>query len=88
MPQIETAALVSATDSKPDAPVTLSDRIDIAIGFLRRRYRSILVGLLICLPVGALYHYLTPATYTASTIDDDGDAEGTAPRIYPGPYNN
>ena len=68
MPQIETAALVSATVSKPEAPVTLSDRIDIAIGFLRRRYRIILVGVLVCVPLGALYHYSTPATYTASAM--------------------
>ena len=55
--------------SGPQSPIqpTLSDRIDFALGFLRRRYRIILLGLLLCLPVGAAYHYLSPPTYTATT---------------------
>jgi len=51
----------------PDPTVTFGDRIDLAVSFLRRRYPSIIVGMLICLPLGALYHYSSPATYTASS---------------------
>ena len=41
-------------------------QIDFVIGFLRRRYLLILLGLLLALPFGALYLYVTPASYTAS----------------------
>jgi polysaccharide biosynthesis transport protein len=40
--------------------------MDFVIGFLRRRYFSVLIGLLLCLPLGALYLFTTPPTYTAS----------------------
>ena len=55
--------------SGPEAPVqpTLSDRIDSALGFLRRRYKIILLGLLLCVPVGAVYHYASPPIYAATT---------------------
>ncbi len=67
MQQIETPQLTSVAGSQVDPQVTLSDRIDFAASFLRRRYRVVLVGLLACLPLGALYHYSSPATYAAST---------------------
>ena len=67
VPQIETPQLTSVPGSQLDSPVTLSDRIDRAASFLRRRYRIVLAGVLICLPLGGLYHYVSPATYTAST---------------------
>src|ERR1700751_1344199 len=41
-------------------------QVDFVIGFLRRRYLLILLGLLLALPLGALYLYVTPASYTAS----------------------
>ena len=52
----------------PEAPAsaTLGAQIDIVVKFLRRRYLTILIGLLLALPFGALYLYITPATYTAS----------------------
>ena len=53
----------------PESPApTLGAQIDIVTGFLRRRYQLILFGLLLSLPLGALYLYITPASYTASAI--------------------
>jgi polysaccharide biosynthesis transport protein len=51
----------------PAAP-TLGAQIDIVTGFLRRRYLLILTGLLLSLPLGALYLRITPASYTASAV--------------------
>jgi polysaccharide biosynthesis transport protein len=51
----------------PASP-TLGAQIDLVTGFLRRRYRLILLGLLLALPFGAFYLYITPATYTASSV--------------------
>jgi succinoglycan biosynthesis transport protein ExoP len=67
MPQIDAPQSVSAAELKGDAPPTISERIDIVASFLRRRYRIILLGMIACLPLGALYHYITPASHTAST---------------------
>jgi len=50
------------------APATLGGQIDFVTGFLRRRYLLILLGLLLSLPFGALYLYITPASYTASSV--------------------
>ena len=50
------------------APATLAERIDFVIGFLRRRYLIILVPLVLCLPLAALYLLITPPTYTASAV--------------------
>ena len=51
----------------PAAP-TLGAQIDIVTGFLRRRYLLILTGLLLSVPLGALYLRITPASYTASAV--------------------
>ena len=51
----------------PEAP-TLGAQIDIVTGFLRRRYLLILTGLLLSVPLGALYLHITPASYTASAV--------------------
>ena len=67
MQQIETPQLTSVAGSQADPQVTLSDRIDFAASFLRRRYRIVLAGLLLSLPLGALYHFTSPATSAAST---------------------
>ena len=45
----------------------ISERLDLVVAFLRHRYRAVLVFLFLALPLGGLYHYLSPATYTAST---------------------
>jgi polysaccharide biosynthesis transport protein len=54
----------------PELPAspTLGAQIDIVTGFLRRRYLLILTGLLLSVPLGALYLYITPASYTASAV--------------------
>jgi polysaccharide biosynthesis transport protein len=50
------------------ASPSLGEQIDIVVKVLRRRYLAIVVGLLLALPFGALYLYVTPATYTASAV--------------------
>jgi polysaccharide biosynthesis transport protein len=50
------------------ASATLGAQIGLVTGFLRRRYLLILLGLLLSLPFGALTFYLSPATYTASSV--------------------
>jgi succinoglycan biosynthesis transport protein ExoP len=54
----------------PELPAspTLGAQINFVIGFLRRRYLLILTGLLLALPFGAFYLYITPAAYTASSV--------------------
>ena len=52
----------------PAASATLGAQIDFVTGFLRRRYFLILLGLLLSVPFGALYLYITPASYTASSV--------------------
>ena len=37
-----------------------------ATGIVRRRYRIILICFLLTLPIGPLYYFLAPQTYTAS----------------------
>ena len=66
MPNIE--QLQSIPVSEPETPPTPSfaARIDFVLGFLRRRYLIILLALVSALPVGALYLFTTPASYTAS----------------------
>ena len=68
MPNIEKPQSISFI--KPETPAfpTLGARIDFVLGFLRRRYLIILLSLVLALPVGALYLFTTPASYTASAI--------------------
>jgi succinoglycan biosynthesis transport protein ExoP len=46
----------------------MGERIDLLVGFLRRQYLICLMFLVLALPVGAFYLYITPATYTASAV--------------------
>jgi succinoglycan biosynthesis transport protein ExoP len=48
------------------ASPTMWGQIDVVLKILRRRYKAILVGLLLALPFGALYLRVTPPSYTAS----------------------
>jgi succinoglycan biosynthesis transport protein ExoP len=66
VPQIEQPTLIAANGSEFPASPTVGERIDFVFAFLRRRYLSILIGLLLCLPFGALYLFTTPRTYTAN----------------------
>ncbi len=67
MPITEKLQSISVTAPEFRASPPLRDRIDFVFSFLRRRYLTILIGLLLSLPVGALYLYLAPPTYTGST---------------------
>jgi polysaccharide biosynthesis transport protein len=68
VPTIEQPQLDSVNGPELPASATLGAQIDLVTGFLRRRYRLILLGLLLALPFGALYLYITPASYTASSV--------------------
>jgi polysaccharide biosynthesis transport protein len=68
VPTIEQPQSDSVIGPELPATASLGAQIDLVIGFLRRRYRLILLGLLLALPFGAVYLYITPASYTASSI--------------------
>ena len=67
VPQIE-SNLNSIAGSEAPAPGALGEQIDAVLRFLRRRYLVILIPLLLSLPAGAAYLFMTPATYTASAV--------------------
>ena len=68
MPTLEQPPSGSVIGPELPASATLGAQIDFVTGFLRRRYLLILLGLLLSLPFGALYLYITPAIYTASSV--------------------
>jgi succinoglycan biosynthesis transport protein ExoP len=68
VPTIEQPQSVSVIGSELSASPTLGAQIDLVTGFLRRRYRLILLSVLLALPFGALYLYITPPSYTASSV--------------------
>jgi succinoglycan biosynthesis transport protein ExoP len=68
VPTIEQPQSDSVIAPEFPASPTLGAQIDLVTGFLRRRYRLILIGVLLSLPFGALYLYITPASYTASAV--------------------
>jgi len=68
VPTIEQRESGSVIGPELPASPTLGAQIDLVTGFLLRRYRLILLGLLLALPFGPLYLYITPASYTASSI--------------------
>jgi succinoglycan biosynthesis transport protein ExoP len=68
VPTIEQPQSDSVIGPELPATASLGAQIDLVTGFLRRRYRLILLGLLLALPFGAVYLYITPASYTASSI--------------------
>ena len=64
MPEQPQSAYVTGAAS-PASP-TIRERIDFIWAFLRRRYLSIAIGLVLCLPIGGLYLLGTAPTYTAT----------------------
>jgi succinoglycan biosynthesis transport protein ExoP len=51
----------------PEPPTAgISGMLGLAAGFLRRRWRTLVICLLLSLPLGGLYYYAAPRTYTAS----------------------
>src|SRR6516164_9160592 len=59
---------ISASGPEFPAPLTLGERIDFVMGFLRRRYFVILLSFSLSLALGALYFFMAPPTYTASAM--------------------
>jgi succinoglycan biosynthesis transport protein ExoP len=68
VPTIEQPQSDSVIGPELPATTSLGVQIDLVTGFLRRRYRLILLGLLLALPFGAVSLYLIPASYTASSV--------------------
>src|SRR5262245_58612602 len=68
MLRIENQQPDSVIGPELSASPTWGSQIGIVTSFLRRRYWLILLGLLLTAPLGALYLYVTPATYTASAV--------------------
>jgi succinoglycan biosynthesis transport protein ExoP len=68
-------------DNRNADVLTFGAIVDLAIGFVRRRYLIILAFLLLSLIFGALYLLLTPPTYTASAsmIIDTRASEAVQP---------
>jgi succinoglycan biosynthesis transport protein ExoP len=58
--------LISASEPEFPASLTLGQRMDFIVGFLRRRYLIILASLLLSLSLGALYLFTAAPIYTAS----------------------
>ena len=66
MPQFEKPDTTSAIGYEPVVTLTMRDRVNSAIGFLRRQYWIVLICLLLALPIGAWYHFTGQQTYSAS----------------------
>ena len=58
---------ISGSEPEISRSVALGERLEFVMAVLRRRYLSILISVVICLGCGALYLFLSPAIYTAST---------------------
>jgi succinoglycan biosynthesis transport protein ExoP len=59
--------LISASEPEFPASLTLGQRMDFIVGFLRRRYLIVLASLLLSLSLGALYLFTAAPIYTASS---------------------
>ena len=68
MQYVEKSQLISASGPESLPSPTLGDRIDFALGFLRRRYLIIIIPLLLSLALGALFLFTARPTYTASSV--------------------
>src|SRR5260221_13045297 len=68
VPQTEKLRSISVIGPEFRAWALLRDRIDFVFSFLRRRYLTILICLLLSLPIGASYLFSAPPTYTGSTV--------------------
>jgi polysaccharide biosynthesis transport protein len=66
VPRIDQPQLISASEAEFPASLTLGQRMDFIVGFLRRRYLIILASLLLSLSLGALYLFRAAPIYTAS----------------------
>jgi polysaccharide biosynthesis transport protein len=59
---------MSASGPETPASLTVGERFDFVVGFLRRQYLVIIVSLLLSLALGASYLFTAPPTYTGSAI--------------------
>ena len=66
--QIETPQLALAEGPVSPASGGIGDQINLVTGFLRRRWRTLIICFLLCLPVGLLYAYFAPRVYTATAV--------------------
>src|SRR5215472_396596 len=57
---------MSASAPETPASLTVGERLDFVVGFLRRRYLVIIVSLLLSLSLGALYLFTAAPIYTAT----------------------
>jgi uncharacterized protein involved in exopolysaccharide biosynthesis len=67
MLQLEKPQLISVSEDTPTSP-SLSQGIDVAVGFLRRRYLTILICLLLSMLAAGLYLVVAPPSYTVSAV--------------------
>src|SRR5215467_10395942 len=60
----------AAVEFGPEAngSMSLGQYLDLATGFLRRRYIGIIICILLVLPFGAAYWWFAPVNYTASSV--------------------
>jgi polysaccharide biosynthesis transport protein len=65
--QLDLPRSIAVDESEFPVSPTIGERIDFVRGFLRRRYLTILIFLLLSLPFGALYLLITPSMYSASS---------------------
>jgi len=66
--QIENRKLISVSQLESLGLAPLRAGIDLAFRFLRRRYLTIVICLLLSLVLGALYLFIAPPNYTASAV--------------------
>ena len=66
MRQQEASDSNSPVGQDPASGAGIHQMITMAAGIVRRRYRIILICFLLTLPLGPLYYFLAPQTYTAS----------------------
>jgi succinoglycan biosynthesis transport protein ExoP len=57
---------LGSSDGPATTGVGVTAMIGMVTGILRRRWKSMLVGLMLSLPIGPSYYFLTPKTYTAT----------------------
>src|SRR6266436_9402397 len=66
MPQIGKPEFMSTSAPETPASPTLGERLEFALGFLRRRYLVVSIPLLLSLALGGLYLFTAPPIFTAS----------------------
>jgi succinoglycan biosynthesis transport protein ExoP len=68
MLQIEKPQFVSGPAPEVSSSMSVPEAIDYALGFLRRRYLTILIPVALCVALAGLFIAVTPKTYTGSAV--------------------